>query len=126
MLWPAGTCRAPPDGRCAETPSAARTRRLGRLVVIESTLAGVPVGTQFALLPVTALGRAPTNAVSLPDDTVSLEHALVHLRDGQWWLEDLESRNGTRLNDTPAKQPIAVVPGDVISVGHVKLKIELE
>jgi pSer/pThr/pTyr-binding forkhead associated (FHA) protein len=50
----------------------------------------------------------------------------LHLRDGQWWLEDLDSRNGTRLNDAPITQPAPVVPGDVIGVGRVKLKMEVE
>ncbi len=72
------------------------------------------------------VGRAPTNTATLPDETASLEHALLHLRDGQWWLEDLDSRNGTRLNDAPVRDPAPVVPGDIISVGRVKLKVELE
>ena len=56
-------------------------------------------GAEFPLLAITSLGRAPTNTATLPDETTSLEHALIHLREGQWWLEDLDSRNGTRLND---------------------------
>jgi len=119
MLWQ--------DVRAAERASAVRSRRLGQLVVLESPWPTLATGTAFPLLPVTSLGRAPTNTAPLPDDeTASLEHALLHLRDGQWWLEDLDSRNGTRLNDAPVTQPAPVVPGDVIGVGRVKLKIELE
>src|SRR3990172_1025966 len=118
MLWQ--------DVRAAARETTARTRRLGQLVVLDPSLPSLAAGTAFPLLPVTSLGRAPTNTAPLPDDTASLEHALLHLRDGQWWLEDLDSRNGTRLNSQPITQPTPVVPGDVIGVGRVKLKIELE
>jgi hypothetical protein len=114
------------DLRTAERSTAARARRLGRLLVVESTLPAAPPGTEFPLLAVTALGRAPTNTVSLPDDTISIEHALLHQRDGQWWVEDLASRNGTRLNDALLSQPAVIVPGDVIGLGQVRLRLELE
>ncbi len=118
MLWQ--------DVRAAARQTEVRGRRLGRLIVLESGLAAVTPGTAFPLMPITSLGRAPTNTAPLPDDTASLEHALLHLRDGQWWLEDLDSRNGTRLNDAPIREPAPVVPGDVIGVGRIKLKVELE
>lgn len=114
------------DVRAAARSSAARGRRLGRLIVLESSLPALMEGATFPLMPITSLGRAPTNTATLPDDTASLEHALLHLRDGQWWLEDLDSRNGTRLNDAAIHAPAPVVPGDVIGVGRVKLKVELE
>ncbi len=114
------------DVRTAAKASQARSYRLGQLVVLESTLPAVTPGAHFPLLPVTSLGRAATNTAPIPDEAVSLEHALLHLREGQWWLEDLDSRNGTRLNDVPVTQPAPVVPGDVIVIGRVKLKIEIE
>jgi len=118
MLWR--------DVRAAGQVSAARMRPLGRLVILETSLPNLTLGAAFPLLAITSLGRAPTNTVSLPDDTASLEHALLHLRDGQWWLEDLDSRNGTVLNDTPLTQPAPVMAGDVVGVGRTKLKLELE
>jgi pSer/pThr/pTyr-binding forkhead associated (FHA) protein len=41
-------------------------------------------------------------------------------------LEDLGSRNGTRLNENTVADPTPVIPGDVIGIGRVKLKMELE
>jgi hypothetical protein len=113
------------DVRAAGRAAESRGRRLGRLVVMESGLTGLAAGAEFPLLAITSLGRAPTNTAPLPDETASLEHALLHLRDGQWWLEDLGSRNGTRLNDNPIGEPAPVMAGDVIGVGRVKLKVEL-
>ncbi len=114
------------DVRMAAKASATRSRRFGRLVVLESSVPTLAAGTAFPLLPVTSLGRAATNTAFLSDEAVSLEHALLHLREGQWWLEDLDSRNGTRLNDEPVTEPTLVVPGDIVGLGHVKLKLELE
>jgi hypothetical protein len=118
MLWQ--------DVRYTARVSAVRSRRMGHLVVLESPLPTLATGATFPLLPVTSLGRAVTNTAPIPDEAVSLEHALLHLRDGQWWLEDLDSHNGTRLNDTPISRAALVVPGDIIGVGHVKLTLEVE
>ncbi len=114
------------DVRAAARAAEVRGRRLGRLVVLESGLPGLAAGAEFPLQVITSLGRAPTNTATLPDETASLEHALIHLRDGQWWLEDLASRNGTRLNDAIIAEPAPVMAGDVIGIGRVKLKVELE
>lgn len=118
MLWQ--------DVRYTARVSAARSRRMGRLVILESALPALAPGVAFPLLPVTSLGRAVTNTAPIPDEAVSLEHALLHLREGQWWLEDLDSHNGTRLNETAVTQATLVVPGDIISLGHVKLTMEVE
>lgn len=83
-------------------------------------------GMSFPLLPVTSVGRAPTNTIVLPDTFCSQEHALVSRRDGQWWLEDLRSSNGTLLNGEPVVEPVVVSSGDVIGIGRVQLKVELE
>lgn len=118
MLWR--------DLRAAAKTSTVRTQKLGRLIVLESSLPSLPPNTVFPLASVTALGRAPTNAVPLPDETCSLEHALLHQREGKWWLEDLGSRNGTQLNGHPVQAPMPILNGDVIGVGVTRLKVELE
>lgn len=114
------------DLRAAASESAARGRSYGRLVVIAADGTGLPEGTVFPLQPVTSLGRAPTNTVALPDSYASGEHALLSLRGNQWWLEDLGSRNGTFLNGVPITEPVVASAGDIISIGRVQLKVELE
>ncbi|MFN2181963.1 MAG: FHA domain-containing protein, partial [Candidatus Promineifilaceae bacterium] len=64
------------------------------------------------------------NTIVLEDAFVSAEHALLARRDAQWWLEDLNSRNGTLLNDLPLGESTVVSAGDVITIGSVQLKIE--
>ncbi len=78
----------------------------------------------FPLNPLTSIGRAGTNSVVLDDDYVSGEHALLMLRGQQWWLEDLNSRNGTLLNGVPMTEATVISPGDVIVIGNMQLLVE--
>ncbi len=114
------------DYRAAAVVVAASSRQRGRLVVVAAANGAVENGGSFPLLPLTSLGRAPTNTVVLHDSFCSQEHALVTQRGGQWWLEDRHSSNGTRLNGDPVREPVVLSSGDVIGVGQVELKIELE
>jgi hypothetical protein len=101
-------------------------RRAGQLVVVESEGADVPVGRSFPVLPLTTLGRAPTNSVVLADRVTSGEHALLVRRGSQWWLEDRDSRNGTTLNGQLIEEPVVVSTGDIIGLGRVRLRLELD
>jgi len=102
-------------------------RVYGRLVLLRTVDAiEVATGEIYPLLPLTSRGRAPTNTVRINDTFASSEHAMVAFRSGQWWLEDRKSRNGTTLNDMPVNQPIVVTDGDLIGIGQLKFRIELE
>ena len=83
------------------------------------------VGASFPLLPLTSLGRGPTNTIVLNDTFCSQEHALLTWRGGQWWLEDRGSSNGTRLNGEQVRELVVVSSGDVVGIGRVELKVEL-
>ena len=110
---------------------AGSAERRGRVVVVglegdaADELATLR-GASWPLLPLTTLGRAPTNTIVLEDAFCSLEHAQIVWRGGQWWLEDRHSSNGTRLNDEPIREPVVVSSGDVIGVGRVQLRLELD
>lgn len=80
---------------------------------------------RFPLRAVTSIGRTPTNNIIIDNTYTSSQHALISLRAGQWWLEDLESRNGTRVNDIEISNPVVISTGDAIEIGAVTLKLEL-
>lgn len=104
-------------------------RPQGRLVVLDcadEAADGPAVGTAFDLEPVSSIGRSPRNTVVIPDTYASSQHALLSWREGQWWLEDRNSRNGTRLNGAPVEDPTIVGAGDVIAVGRIELKLETD
>jgi pSer/pThr/pTyr-binding forkhead associated (FHA) protein len=70
------------------------------------------------------IGRAPSNEIVLGEDGyASAEHARFYWNQG-WWVEDLMSSNGTRVNDQLITEPTQLSPGDVIRVGHTNFRIE--
>ncbi len=85
---------------------------------------GFSEGTVLHLTPFTTIGRSDTNTITISDPYASSEHALLSWRNGQWWLEDRDSRNGTLLNETPVETPLIVGHGDVIGIGQMQLKFE--
>jgi hypothetical protein len=101
------------------------TRTNGQLVVLHTEDETLAAGTALPLQPVTSIGRSQTNTIPIPDTYASAQHALLIWREGQWWLEDQNSRNGTLLNDTRISGPTVVSAGDIIGVGHTQLKLEL-
>lgn len=72
-----------------------------------------------------AIGRDPGCDISLTDDTVSARHAHLTFHHNQWWLEDLASTNGTRLNGLPVETPTVITSGDEIQCGGAGLNVSL-
>jgi len=75
--------------------------------------------------PEISLGRDPHSEVYLDNETVSAHHARLSYHHGQWWLEDLNSTNGTTLNGEDVNTPTIVIGGDKIHCGDAPLKMRL-
>ena len=75
-------------------------------------------GEVFPLQPGSryTMGRAGTNRIVLKDDLCSREHAEIYHLDGRWWLRDLNSLNGTRVNGQTLEREYELSPGDEVSV----------
>jgi transcriptional regulator with GAF, ATPase, and Fis domain len=67
------------------------------------------------------LGRATTNRVVLKDDLCSREHAEVSWSEGRWRIRDLNSLNGTRINNEPLDSEWELSPRDVVHLGRTDL-----
>ncbi|MCS7259565.1 MAG: FHA domain-containing protein [Anaerolineae bacterium] len=78
----------------------------------------------FVVFPPATLGRAEDNQIVLQDEWVSAYHARIDNHAGRWWLTDLGSRNGTRLNDAPITETTPLTKGDIIGLGRLKLRFE--
>jgi pSer/pThr/pTyr-binding forkhead associated (FHA) protein len=114
------------DLRAAEAPAPLAPGKLGRLEVLTLLDGDLrPTGTHFDLRPSTRIGRAPANTVQIDDTFVSSDHALLTLRDGRWWLEDQNSRNGTVLNGLTVSQRTIVTDGDIIEIGSRAFRLQL-
>ncbi len=99
-------------------------RSHGYLKVVEDENGELASGTLFPLFPVTTIGRAQGSTIMLDDDYVSTEHAMLTIRANQLWLEDLNSRNGTLLNELPLTESVVLSSGDIISIGGTHFKVE--
>lgn len=102
-----------------------QSRHLGYLRVIQDDSGQIPVGTLYTLAPVTSIGRSPGNVIVLDDGYISGEHTLISRRQGKWWVEDLQSRNGTLLNGHLLTETAVLTTGDIIQVGGIQLRLEL-
>jgi len=85
-------------------------------------------GTEYALSDdETLIGRNPTTDITLLDESISREHAIVSFDSatGTWTLEDLQSTNGSKLNGKRIRSA-ALADGDEIEVGHTRFKFFLK
>jgi pSer/pThr/pTyr-binding forkhead associated (FHA) protein len=72
------------------------------------------------LLPIT-IGRSDDAQLRLNDPHASRLHALIDVEEGTAFVEDLGSRNGTRVNARPISGRTALAPGDDIRVGRARI-----
>jgi len=73
---------------------------------------------------VISIGRRSDNDVAIPNLSISGKHAKVCLEDGQVFLEDLNSTNGTYVNGEVVKRR-PVQSGDDIILGKIRIAILL-
>jgi len=72
-----------------------------------------------------SIGRDIDNDLSIDDEAVSSQHARIKYENGNWLLEDLNSTNGTFLNDMRIYTPTVLVHGDEIILGNRSLVVEI-
>jgi pSer/pThr/pTyr-binding forkhead associated (FHA) protein len=92
-----------------------------RLVVVSPT---EQKGVEFPLADEVTVGRAGGCGVLLGADTfVSQIHARVFRRDGDIYLEDLGSTNGTYLNKKKVTAPVVIRKGDQVQFGRTTMEV---
>lgn len=106
------------------TALAARQIGLAALVVTRSHSGGPRVGARLPLRAVSSVGRDAGNDVVLNDEAASAKHAVVSFADGEWWLEDAGSTNGTLLNGSRISDKERIRYGDELAVGRIALRLE--
>jgi len=68
------------------------------------------------------IGRRPDANVWIPDTFTSGQHARIGFDNGRYFVEDLKSSNGTRLNGAVLTRRALLSDGDVIQVGRAMLR----
>lgn len=79
-----------------------------------------------------SIGRRDDNDICLRNDTyISRQHANLHWRGSDWWLEDSNSTNGTYIinetdffEDQQVKGFIHLLEGQLFRVGRTWLRIQ--
>lgn len=70
-----------------------------------------------------SLGRSSSNELCYPDDAgLSRQHLALTRAGGQWFVEDLGSKNGTLLNGKRLERNTPFHPGDRIAAGHLNIE----
>jgi pSer/pThr/pTyr-binding forkhead associated (FHA) protein len=90
------------------------------LVVTQGALSGTSI--RLGEAPVT-MGRSQDSTIVLDDDYVSSRHARIFPQDGQWFVEDMGSTNGTYLDRTKVTSPTPVKIGVPIRVGKTSVEL---
>jgi pSer/pThr/pTyr-binding forkhead associated (FHA) protein len=103
----------------SEVPSQQATSQAGaRLVVLTSDLGG----HEFALARASVvIGRTEENDIVINHRSISRHHAKIVREGDRYTIVDLQSANGVRVNNEDYER-IELNPGDVIELGHVKLR----
>ena len=79
-----------------------------------------PLPAEYSLLKdEVSLGRGTENDLVVPHASVSRAHARIQRRNGAYQLVDLNSTNGTFLNDQPVHGSVPLSPGSEVRLGEV-------
>ena len=97
---------------------------LGRLVVAASPGGEPAAGTTLRLDAITTIGRDVNNAIVVDDQFASAQHAVLTYRGRTWYVEDLESTNGTFVNGARVDGVAPLGFGDELQIGQVRLRLD--
>lgn len=73
----------------------------------------------------TTIGRVEDNTFQIADPSVSSHHCEVHLRGSDIFIRDLNSTNGSFINNDKITEQV-LKPGQVLRLGQVELKLEVD
>lgn len=113
---------APKAKASAPRPSKRAERRSApaQLAVVEPA---THKGQRYDLGAEVTVGRAAGCQVTIDDTYASQLHARVFSRDGQLFVEDLGSTNGTFLNRQKVQGPQVMHRGDRLQVGNTVMEL---
>ncbi|QRV02266.1 FHA domain-containing protein [Arcanobacterium phocisimile] len=90
------------------------------LVVVRGPLTGtaIPLGTSSI-----TVGRSPDSALVLDDGYASSRHARFYSEGGSWFVEDLNSTNGTWVGTQKIIAPIELEIGVPVIIGKTTMEL---
>ena len=85
---------------------------------------GLEQGERFDLIGGLSIGRSKDADVQIDDRYASGIHARIFSRDARTYVEDMNSTNGTLLNDATLKGEAELLDGDVVRIGDTEFRFE--
>jgi hypothetical protein len=107
---------AGPGGRAAATDAWLVTVRGG----------GLDPGERYDLFGGLSIGRSPDADVRIEDRYASSIHARLYSRGASYYVEDMNSTNGTFLNGATLEGEAELSDLDEIRIGDTELRFELQ
>lgn len=97
--------------------------------VLVMTPVGTPAAPPIRLCPPSSavLGRASDCQIQFPQGEISKHHARIAWSDGAWQVTDLQSHNGTSINQWPLtpEEPVFLHDGDTLALGSLRFEVSL-
>jgi len=72
------------------------------------------------------IGRDPNCDFPIMDDSISAHHARISYHHSQWWLEDLNSTNGTFIGKNKVTVPTVLITSEEFRCGNSHFTIEMD
>ena len=104
-----------------------RTPLLGQAELISLPGGVLPPGEHHELNGrALTIGRAPEAALRLVGQSIAMRHAAVVPEGGLYWLKDLGTYTGVRLNGRRLEQSASLRDGDVVAVADQSFRFQQE
>lgn len=85
---------------------------------------GLEAGARYDLFGGLSIGRSSDADVRIEDRYASGLHARIYTHGSRFYIEDMNSTNGTLLNDEALEGEAELGPGDVIRIGDTEFRFE--
>ena len=112
------------DERTADTAAAPPKQKSRRQLYLKVVQPPSHAGRSYDLDDELTIGRSPGCGVAMPEDIyTSTLHARLFRQNGQLWVEDLGSTNGTYVNSEQIAKAIRLGKGDLLQVGSTVFEV---
>jgi pSer/pThr/pTyr-binding forkhead associated (FHA) protein len=93
--------------------------------VLAKLESGKEIQQRYSQTEVT-IGRDPNCDFPILDEAISAHHARVSFHHSQWWLEDLNSTNGTFLGKSKVSVPVVLIASDQFKCGNTLFTVDMD
>lgn len=100
--------------RILETATLSSQRDFPCILINSHGISSLSLGNSSKYI----IGRSRSASIRVDDQTVSDQHLSIEVINGDVWIEDLNSRNGTFVNDNRLTGKVSIKTSDHIRLGH--------